>query len=563
MVPAAEVAMTQMRVRRAVAVPRHMLRMKPQHVRVDGAALLLWLGAGLSGAVLGIGAAWPYVWPACWLALAALCILVIAASRRSSLQGLTTMALGWAAWQVAGTGWIVLGVRDGAHSLAWQAAVLAFFAVTHLLPAVSVWLLLAWATQDSTSAHDRDAARLAVRFGLTLACAETLRQLGWLGSGYASLGSAFLDMPGAQLVLPVVGAAGWGWAVSCSAILFACVVWFQLAGARRAQRWAAAGLLVCMVAWAALWHLEKSPAPDWMQPQVSAEVVALAVQPPAERGRHWTRKERDEALDQLEAALRQAAPGTVLVTAETFFPEPPPHVAEGSWLDLVKLVRKHDVHVLVGMPHLLRDIDGMHLMNTVVQLSPDRQSLYAKERLVPGGEYLPWPDTLRPLYEQMFEKVRTGQRSGPPELTAPLFAGGQLIGTSICHELSFPLTMAERARDATWLVNLADDMWIDNLLYREQMLTVARARAMEAGKYVLRVSQGALSTLVSPDGHVLARAPDAGAYLMPVHLQAREGMSPYHRAATWLACVPLILAGAWCLFALLRRPLSHSPTPPP
>jgi apolipoprotein N-acyltransferase len=544
-------------------MPRQLLRLRPAHVRVDGVALMLWLGAAVCGVMLGLGAAWPSAWPFCWLALAGMCVLVISASRRSSLQGLFAIALGWAAWQIAGTGWIVLGVREGDHTFAWQLAVLAFFGITHLLPLVPVWWLLDWATRGPDASHDRDPVRLGLRVGLTLACAETLRQFGWLGSGYASLGSAFVDMPGAKLALPLVGAAGWGWAVWCSAALLAFVVWFQLAGARRASGVAAVGLMLCLAGWAALWQLEQQPRPRWMDLNDNAEVAALIVQPPAERGKRWTREARDEALDQLEAALRMASPGTVLVTAETYFPEPPPKVAEGAWLDLVKRVRALGVHVLVGMPHLLRDNEGVHLMNAVVQLSPDRQSLYAKERLVPGGEYLPWPELLQPLYEQMFEKARNGQRSGPPELQAPLFAGGQAIGTSICHELAFPLTMVERARGANWLVNLADDMWIDNTLYRQQMLTVARLRAMESGKPVLRVSQGSTSALIAPDGQVTAQAPDSAAHLLPIHLQARDGHTPYHRAALWLAWIPLALAGAWCLLAMFRRPSSNDPNSPP
>jgi apolipoprotein N-acyltransferase len=529
-------------------------RLHPARVRVDGAALLLWFGAAGCGACLGLGAAWAWAWPLSLVALAGLCTLVIGTSQRSALQGFVAVVLGWAAWQLAGTGWVALAVRDSAHTTAWQLLVLLVLLVLQTLPVLMLWWLLDWATRDHVGeAHDRDALHLLLRFGLTLAGAETLRQFGWWGSGYAALATAFVDAPGARWVVPVIGAAGWGWLVWGAAAALAGSIWFRLAGARHARRWADAGVLLAAVAGLGLWALEQQPRPSWMQTQAAGEVSALAVQPPAERGRRWTREARDEALIQLEAAIRNAAPGTVLVTAETYFPEPPPRVAEGSWLDLIRLVHARGVHVLVGMPHLLRDGEGVHLMNAVVQLSPDRQSLYAKERLVPGGEYLPWPDTLGPVYAQVFEKVRTGQHGGPPELRQPLFAAGQAIGTSICHELTFALTMTERARDANWLVNLADDVWIDNDLYRQQMLSVARLRAMEAGKPLLRVSQGAASVLVSPDGEVLARADDAGARLLPVKLQAREGVTPYQRFAGWLAGLPLALVGAWCLVALARR----------
>ncbi|MFO1340234.1 MAG: apolipoprotein N-acyltransferase [Burkholderiaceae bacterium] len=532
-----------------------MQRLRPARVRVDSAALLLWAGAAGCGAWLGLGAAWAWAWPLSLAALAGLCTLVVGASRRSASQGLVAVTLGWAAWQLAGTGWVALAVRDGAHTTAWQLVVLLVLLVLQTLPAVLLWWLLDRATRSAGGqARDRDALHLLLRFGLTLAGAETLRQFGWWGSGYAALATAFVDAPGARWVVPVIGAAGWGWLVWGAAAALAGAVWFRLAGARRARRWSDAAVLLATVAGLGLWALDQQPRPGWMQTSPAGEVVALAVQPPAERGRRWTREARDEALVQLEAALRGAAPDTVLVTAETFFPEPPPRVAEGGWLDLVKLVRTRGVHVLVGMPHLLRDDAGVHLMNAVVQLSPDRQSLYAKERLVPGGEYLPWPETLGPVYAQVFEKVRTGQQAGPPELRQPLFAAGQAIGASICHELSFALTMADRAREANWLVNLADDVWIDDGLYRQQMLSVARLRALEAGKPLLRVSQGAASMLVSPDGEVLAQAGDAGAHVLPVQLQARQGLTPYHRLAGGLASLPLVLAGAWCLVALARRP---------
>jgi apolipoprotein N-acyltransferase len=527
---------------------------RPVRMRADGVALLLWLGAAGCGAWMGLGAAWSWAWPLSLLALSGLCTLVIGASRRSARQGFVLVLSAWAAWQLTGTGWIASAVRDSAHTTAWQLLVLLVLLVLQTLPVALLWWLLDRATSRAGGqAHDRDALHLLLRFGLTLAGAETLRQFGWWGSGYAALSTAFVDAPGARWVVPMLGAAGWGWLVWGAAAALAGSVWFRLAGAQHAHRWSDAGVLLAVLVGLGLWTLDGRPRPDWMQTSPAGEVSALAVQPPAERGRRWTREARDAALAQLEGAVRTAPPGTVLVTAETYFPEPPPRVAEGSWLELRKLVHARGVHVLIGMPHLLRDEEGVHLMNAVVQLSPERQSLYAKERLVPGGEYLPWPDTLGPLYAQIFEKVRTGQHAGPPELRQPLYAAGQAIGASICHELSFALTMADRAREANWLVNLADDVWIDEGLYRQQMLSVARLRALEAGKPLLRVSQGAASVLVSPDGQVMAQADDAGAQLLPVQLQAREGVTPYQRVAGWLAGLPLVMTAAWCLVALGRR----------
>jgi apolipoprotein N-acyltransferase len=219
------------------------------------------------------------------------------------------------------------------------------------------------------------------------------------------------------------------------------------------------------------------------------------------------------------------------------------------------------VHLLVGMPHLVRDEEGLHLANAVVQISPERQSLYAKERLVPGGEYLPWADLLGPVYARLFERVREGQRSGPPELTAPMFVAGTTVGVSICHELAFALTQAARAEGAGWLVSVADDAWIDSALYRQQMLELARLRALEAGKALLRVSQGGPTLLVGPDGRVLARtASDNQAESLAVTVAPRDGAAPYQRRATVLAIAPLLVGALLLLAAWWPRPGATRPS---
>jgi apolipoprotein N-acyltransferase len=525
----------------------------PVPARVDSVSLWLWFGAVVAGVALGLGAAFPSAWPVSWVAAGSLAGLIVAQARRSAGQGLAMVLLSWAAWQLAGTGWVALAVRDGQHAVLWRVAVLAVLLWFQVLPVLGTWLVLGWFARRAGPGFERDPWQLMIRYGLTLACAETLRQSGWWGSGYAGLGAAFLDMPGAKLVIPVFGAAGWGILVWASAALCALLVWFYLGGGGRAMTAAAMALALMAAGLLTLGWREAQALPPWTLARPDAPVHAIVVQPPGEWTKAWTVKTRDEAIALLKKALAAAPRDAVVVTAETYFPEPPPQRPEGVWLDIVNRAHASQAHLLVGMPHLLRDTDGVHTMNAVVQLSPQRQSLYAKERLVPGGEYLPWSGLLGPLYAQAFDNVRTGQRAGPPELMAPMFVAGETVGVSICHELSFTATMVDRAREASWLVNLADDVWIDDDLYRRQMLGVARLRALESGKPVLRVSQGAPSALVLPDGSVATQAPDSVMQLLPVQFTPYDGRTPYHRYFELLARAPLALAALWCAWALVRR----------
>jgi apolipoprotein N-acyltransferase len=265
-----------------------------------------------------------------------------------------------------------------------------------------------------------------------------------------------------------------------------------------------------------------------------------AIQPKLEKRTPWSTTQRDHALDLLRDTIRTAPPDSIVVTPETFLPEPPPATPEGRWAELLDQVEQQRVHLLLGVPHHARDGNVLHLMNTVMHLAPGRQALYAKERSVPGGEYLPWPRLLGSLYRHVFTQVTQGQTPAPPELTAALFAANTELGMSICHEQSFALTMAERAQRAAVLVNVSDDSWIDSDAYRAQMLGTARLRAMELGKPLLRVSHGARSVLIDPRGRVEAGAAGLEPQVLSLKVTPRDGNTPYQRAASAIAAAPIV-----------------------
>lgn len=518
---------------------------------LDSVALWLLALAAAAGTVIGLAAAWPSLWPAALAALVAWGWLVVMSSRRSGALGAAVLAAGWAAWHLAGQGWVALAVRES-EPMAWRAAVVLVMLLVQLAPMLAVWLLLA----PLGGPRRREAGMLACRWAVAVAAAESLRQFGWWGSGYASLGVVFVELPGARALVPSLGGAGLGLLVLAWSALAVFVVWQWASGSRQAA-WRSAAVALVAAVTTATWPV----APLGGEGGPSLRVVAI--QPPAERGKRWTPSFRDEALRQLQAAIDAAPAGTLLVTAETFFPEPPPRSGgDNHWGDLLGRARQRGVHLLIGMPHLLRDGEGVQLANAVVQISPERQSLYAKERLVPGGEYLPWAATLGPVYARLFERVREGQRSGPPELTAPMFVAGTTVGVSICHELAFALTQAARAEGAGWLANVADDAWIDSALYRQQMLGLARLRALEAGKPLLRVSQGGPTVLVGPDGRVHARsATQDQAERLAISIAPRDDAAPYPGRAAAVAAVPLLLGALLLLLAWWSRPATaHTPS---
>lgn len=499
--------------------------------------------------VLGWSAAAVAPWWCTGLAITGLVFSVIALTRRSEGLGWLCVALSWIAWQLAGMGWVALAVRDGAHQIWWQSLVLAVLLAFQIVPLLICWGLLGWAGRVGPRAWGRSPGWLAWRFGLTLACTETLRQTSWWGSGYAGLSTLAVDVPGAHALIPVLGGAGWALVLWAACTCLALAAWHALSGARRLPMWylgAAAAISIVAGFW---------PAKSWTA-EMTTSVAAVAVPAPAAQNKQWTVQDRDHGLEQLEQAIARSRRGSVIVTSESFFLLPPPRETSGRWGDLVRRARKAGQHLLIGMPFPVREDDGIHLINAAVQISPDRSSVYGKERLVPGGEYLPWAQTLGPVYARLFNDTSEGQHPSPPEYSQVLFADGSIIGASICHELAFPLTMIERAANANWLANLSSDSWIDSDLYRGQMITLGRLRAMETGKPLLRVSQAGPSMLVSPSGEVTSLLTHDHAS-GEVAITPTTGITPYTSFGPLLAWAPLVLLALCCVASLFW------PSPPP
>lgn len=376
----------------------------------------------------------------------------------------------------------------------------------------------------------------------------SLRDLAWWGGGYGSLALAAQDLPWANWLLPLAGAGG-----------YEVLLWATIALLLAAAPALRVGLAVLLFVTAWL------QPPAWTRAQ--DDVLDLTAVQPAAEGPDWTRARLESAVDQLQAALRQAPRGSLVVTAESYFPEPPPPQPQGMWAEVLAAQSAGGQHLLVGLPVPLRDTEGLLGMNVLLQLSPSesgpwQRSLYAKQRLAPGGESLPWPLLTRPLQRWLLGRELADQsmRAGPPELAQALVVDGHAVAASLCHELAFGPELQARASQAGWLLNLADDSWITDPQYHGQLQALARLRAREAGKPLLRVSRGRASQSFGPGGELLAQAAQAQALNWRLQLQPRQGSTPYGESAALQQQLGLLLPALMLPLGLGRQRAAQAPT---
>jgi apolipoprotein N-acyltransferase len=156
-------------------------------------------------------------------------------------------------------------------------------------------------------------------------------------------------------------------------------------------------------------------------------------------------------------------------------------------------------------------------LNSLVLLdrSGKLQAQYDKIHLVPFGEYVPmrrWLVLAEKLTAEIGDFV-PGNRLVVSELSVGNASGK--LGGFICYEAIFPDLVRRFVREgAEVLVNISNDGWYGSSAARYQHLMMARMRAIENARYLLRSTNTGMTAVIRPNGQVSEQlAPDQPAVL--------------------------------------------------
>lgn len=168
---------------------------------------------------------------------------------------------------------------------------------------------------------------------------------------------------------------------------------------------------------------------------------------------------------------------------------------------------------------------------------------YHKRSLLPLGEYVPGEKTYPELHDwfQLGEYFEPGTSDSP--LTIP---GGHKIGVIICYEDTLAeVTRKTVAAGAELLVCIINDSAFESPVARRQHLKLARLRAIENRRYLVRSAGTGVSCIINPWGSYdqYLDADLTGAFQSEVHL--RRDKTLYQMLGNWPAWVAIaVLVGA-------------------
>lgn len=172
--------------------------------------------------------------------------------------------------------------------------------------------------------------------------------------------------------------------------------------------------------------------------------------------------------------------------------------------------------------------------------------IYHKQTLVPFGEFVPLEDLIRGLVP-FFDLPMSSFTAGSSD-QAPLQAKGFSLAPYICYEIVYPELVRKLGQQADVLLTISNDAWFGHSLGPFQHFEMARMRALEMGRYLIRATNTGITALVDPQGKVIKRLPSFEQGILQGEVYRTVGVTPYARWGYW----PLLgLCGGLLLMATI------------
>ncbi len=188
--------------------------------------------------------------------------------------------------------------------------------------------------------------------------------------------------------------------------------------------------------------------------------------------------------------------------------------------------------ILLGLP--LADPKTGKYYNAVLSLG-NELNVYRKDHLVPFGEYLPLKSFLNPILT--FLSIPMSDFSKGEAKKTLIKTSKYSIGISVCYEDVFGEEVITGLPEADFLVNISNDAWFGDSFAPHQHLEMARMRALETGRYLVRATNTGVSAIIDQKGIIVKQIPQFKETTLSASIKSFSGATPYVR----LGNLPVII----------------------
>lgn len=236
---------------------------------------------------------------------------------------------------------------------------------------------------------------------------------------------------------------------------------------------------------------------------------------------------------------------------------------QGTLSQFATTAKRNKVALALGIAQYTSDFTGYE--NAVISLAdfnPEKQDdipYYAKNHLVPFGEFRPLPKLTDPLYLLMNMPLDSFSRGGSQQ--KPLSLANQQVGFNICYEDGFGDEIIDMAAQSSILANVSNLAWFGQSNAMNLQLQHAQARALETGRYMVRATNTGISAAIAPDGTVQAMIPRNVRQTLIHTVYGYRGETPYMAmggSRLLMTTLFLLIVAMWIIGGFRRRRFTGS-----
>jgi apolipoprotein N-acyltransferase len=191
--------------------------------------------------------------------------------------------------------------------------------------------------------------------------------------------------------------------------------------------------------------------------------------------------------------------------------------------------------------------------NSAVLIDKQGQRVYTYDKihLVPFGEYEPFP-----LLQRVVANVSSevGGFAKGSQYAVGILPGGNSFATFICYEAIFPGEIRTFTSDgAQLLINISNDGWFGRSAAAEQHLRMARVRAAENRRWIIRSTNNGYTASIDPYGRIYRPLPPdiRAAANLPYDFRTDETI--YTRFGDWFAWLCVAISVILFLWTFVKQ----------
>ncbi len=151
---------------------------------------------------------------------------------------------------------------------------------------------------------------------------------------------------------------------------------------------------------------------------------------------------------------------------------------------------------------------------------------YSKHHLLPIGEFVPFQELLRPIAPLFNLPMSSFSRGNYQQNN--LIAKEFSLLPLLCFEIAFPHQLAANLTNNTdLLLTVSNDAWFGGSHGPHQHMEIARMRALEFGRPLLRTTNNGITAVVDHKGSFIERIPQFEEGVLTTEVPIVEEYTPY------------------------------------